>query len=523
VRNDNRNKMETENNKLERFNLLLERANYKKSQHQYDGISWCIKKESNDQSQSQNQNQNVKGGIISDEMGLGKTLMMIGVMFVNFKRRTLIVLPPVLLGQWAKEIYKCSGHEPLIYHGKKVKTITDEQLQFAPIVLTTYSMLLPKRKTWEIGATRLHKVRWNRVIFDEAHHLRNSKTIRYRSCESIRAPIRWLVTGTPVQNKRTDFFNLLKLVGISLTTIESKDDELIKNIINARILRRTKAQVGINLPPVLNHCQTIEWSNINEKLLAEEIHSLLPKQTNVMASKFKGIMADRLNEKGTLLAILRARQSCILPALIRPSIEGLYEDQYEKGTTYSSKLDGVINKILERKDNGNGKIIFCNFKKEIDFVAERLKNGGLQKVVIYDGRSSKKKLGAISDAADAIILQIQTGCEGLNLQKNFSEIYFVSPHWNPSIEDQAVARCHRIGQEKPTNVFKFVMDDFMEPNEPNNKNKTNKTNKTNKINKTKPTPDPDEAIEEEEPEPITLENYVIKVQQLKREISSAFT
>jgi SNF2 family DNA or RNA helicase len=365
-------------------------------------------------------------------------------------------------------------------------------------------MLLPKKKTKDIGVTRLHKVAWNRVIFDEAHHLRNRKTTRYESCKAIRAPIRWLVTGTPVQNKRSDFFNLLNIIGINLTRTERNDDELITKIIKTRILRRTKVEVGINLPPVLNHCRTIEWSDINEKLLAEEIHSLLTKQTHVIASKFKGIMEARLGESaGVLLAFLRARQSCILPALIGPSVEGLYEDQYAKGTTYSSKLDGIINQIIERKDNGNGKIIFCNFKKEIDFVAEKLRSGGLQKVVIYDGRSSnKKKRDNISEAADAIILQIQTGCEGLNLQKNFSEIYFVSPHWNPSIEDQAVARCHRIGQEKPTNVFKFVMNSF-NPNPITTK--------------------PDEAEEEEDEEPITLEHYVHKVQQLKREISSCFT
>ena len=57
-------------------------------------------------------------------------------------------------------------------------------------------------------------------------------------------------------------------------------------------------------------------------------------------------------------------------------------------------------------------------------------------------------------------MQIQTGCEGLNLQEFFSEIYFVSPHWNPAVEDQAIARCHRIGQKVDVYVFKFEMDGF---------------------------------------------------------------
>jgi hypothetical protein len=56
---------------------------------------------------------------------------------------------------------------------------------------------------------------------------------------------------------------------------------------------------------------------------------------------------------------------------------------------------------------------------------------------------------------DVLILQIQTGCEGINLQDKYSEVYFVSPSWNPAVEDQAIARCHRIGQKKNVCVFKF--------------------------------------------------------------------
>jgi hypothetical protein len=51
----------------------------------------------------------------------------------------------------------------------------------------------------------------------------------------------------------------------------------------------------------------------------------------------------------------------------------------------------------------------------------------------------------------------------LNLQENYSEIYFVTPHWNPSVEDQAVGRCHRIGQTKQVHVFRFEMKSFVPP------------------------------------------------------------
>ena len=58
-----------------------------------------------------------------------------------------------------------------------------------------------------------------------------------------------------------------------------------------------------------------------------------------------------------------------------------------------------------------------------------------------------------------LIIQIQTGNEGLNLQ-DYNEIYIVTPSWNPKLEEQAIARCHRLGQKKEVFVFKFVMEDF---------------------------------------------------------------
>ena len=56
---------------------------------------------------------------------------------------------------------------------------------------------------------------------------------------------------------------------------------------------------------------------------------------------------------------------------------------------------------------------------------------------------------------NVLIAQIQTSCEGLNLQ-HFAEVYFTTPHWNPAVESQAIARCHRIGQKKDVNVYRFV-------------------------------------------------------------------
>lgn len=471
-----------------RFGLLLEKANFTLNKHQLEGVLFCVRNETS--------GLNVKGGIIADEMGLGKTLLMIGTMFSNFLKKTIIVVPPILIQQWANEIYKCSGHRALIYHGKNKKNTSFAQLSDKKvcIVLTTYNTLMPlgKDKKREEKGCDLLRIQWDRVIFDEAHHLRNSKTRRFYWAKQIMAPIRWLISGTPVQNKRADFYSLCNMLGFGLGLKLNKDID-VRYIMDNYVLRRTKAQVGIQLPPVNKTNVVVPWKNVGEKLMSEEIHSLISKQSGVEFNKGKdvasAIMRNISNPRAALLiAMLRAKQSCILPSLMKksPGISScIMSDKtggYLDAVLSSSKMDAVVNTILERKDNGKGKIVFCNFIDEIDTIAKRLRDGGIEKVVLYDGRT----IGF--DKADVIVLQIQTGCEGLNLQEFFSEVYFVSPHWNPAIEDQAIARCHRIGQKVDVDVFKFEMDGF--------------------------------GIEKDI-DSVTLDKYVNQVQTVKRDIANS--
>jgi len=121
-------------------------------------------------------------------------------------------------------------------------------------------------------------------------------------------------------------------------------------------------------------------------------------------------------------------------------------------------LNKVIALLVERQYNGNSKLVFCQYIQEMSWILEHLN----LRVACLDGRTSNAERRRIlqSSDIDVLILHIQTGCEGLNLQR-FNEIYFVSPHWNPAVEEQSVARCHRIGQTKPVSVFHFHMSPFV--------------------------------------------------------------
>jgi SNF2 family DNA or RNA helicase len=404
----------------DRIRKFLEYANLETKPHQVDGIKWCVKREALGLGQVGG---GILGGIVADEMGLGKTILMIGLMAVNKKPNTLIVLPPILISQWSDQIYKMTGHRALIYHGQNKKKVTLTSLNDSRVVLTSYNAVAINKKH-TFATTLLHSVEWSRIIFDEAHHLRNKNTSVFNGASMLNSSVRWMVTGTPVQNRMKDFYNLCTILKLEPAFYRDSANYASFMIKRTKISCDKEDVIGL-----VSQASAISWANKEEEELSLSVHENL---NNAASDK--------------LVWFLKARQVCVLPQLVDTRVMS------------TSKLDYVCDFILSKKNDGNGKLVFCSFRKEIDMVYQKLVEGGAGSVVILDGRVSPKQRSLVLAAKnDVMIVQINTGCEGLNLQEHYSEVYFVSPHWNPSVEDQAVARCHRFGQTKCVNVHRFHM------------------------------------------------------------------
>ena len=443
-------------NDLPRYRQFLKHAKLQVNPHQLQGVDWAVKRENPDNNQGLPFN--VTGGIIADDMGLGKTIQILGLCMENKTKKTLIVLPLALLAQWEHIILSMiPGCNPYIFRGKERKTLTQPILENAYFVLTTYHQIAHH--------STLHEIEWNRIIFDEAHHLRNSNTQVFRGAQRLMVQNWWFVTGTPIQNYLKDFHALCQLLGIPEEFY--KDEDNMQTIRNKFILRRTKFEAGITLPTLTINKKEIDWKDEQELFLAKKFHSGSQRPPQNDTEEVISNIAEKITSI-PITSMLRAKQLCTLPELIKPQIEKLYEtNQIDEGEfntlnkilTQNSKMKEVIGTLVQRKDNNAPKIVFCQFRGEIDYLAQKLRDNGIENQ-FYDGRTTEEDRHKIlTETYPVLILQMQTACEGINLQQ-YQEIYFVTPSWNPALEDQAVARCHRIGQTKPVQVFGFYMKSF---------------------------------------------------------------
>lgn len=379
-----------------------------KAPYQEDGVRWMLQRERSKRPY----------GLLCDEPGLGKTIQTIATMIANPKERTLLAVPTCVLKQWEGVLNILMTGKVYIYHGPnrpRTKKQLKHLLKTYPVILTTLGMIRQRKI--------LHKIRWNRFIIDECHYLNNEKTNLFQSACDIRAKIRWGLTGTPIQNNMDNFINL----GAYLKCCNLDPD----NIKKYHFLRRTKAELSeidesLKMPDLHIRVKKIELSD-NEKKAHDEVD----------------IVSNYVIEK-----IIKQNQVEKHSDIVFPT---------RNGNTESTKFKALIEDILSHPEDQS--LIFCEYICEIQLLQKELEKVSILNDVIRGSISQKKREKIIKDCRDqkinTLILQINTAAVGLNLQFA-NRIYFVSPTYNPTLELQAIARAHRIGQTKPVYVTKYV-------------------------------------------------------------------
>ncbi|WVO21837.1 uncharacterized protein IAS62_003157 [Cryptococcus decagattii] len=265
--------------------------------HQVLGVSFMVEKE---------RDQRYRGGLNGDSMGLGKTVQSIATMAANPSqdvkcKTTLIVAPLALLSQWKNEIESKATKglmKVFIHHGPKRATTVADLKQY-DVVLTTYGTLTSesasdkpsKNKVKSVDGCKeegdipvkkvgpLMKVKWYRVILDEAHQIRNKSTRATKACWALRAHLRWCLSGTLVVNSLDDIYPHLHFLQISPSAQWEHFREHI-----SKLQKRYPKLATNRVQAILRVCcvRRHKESELNGKKLLE----LPPKTTKIIDLQF---------------------------------------------------------------------------------------------------------------------------------------------------------------------------------------------------------------------------------------------
>jgi len=379
--------------------------------YQGDGVRWMMKQE-----------HQRKGGFLCDEMGLGKTIMMLALTIRNKVPKTLVVVPKSIVGQWKAETQKHTSLKVTTFDGP-FRKLEDE----FDICICPYSVL-----------EDLSAIKWDRIILDEGHEIRNQKSKIHQTCMTLVAKYKWVVTGTPVFNHMRDFIALCRFLGLDGRSVQCYTDDIRKKY----VLRRTRQD--------LLECS---FTNVELKMSAPETALY-----DIVYSDFVDIAAETgPGDFAILEGILRCRQVCTWPQLYYDGIYKKYperEIQMWDGST--AKMDYLFNSVKEHPDEKS--LIFTQFIGESRHIEEMFRLEGIDAFRL-DGetmdRENTIKNFKDSKPGSVFVIQIKCGGVGLNLQEA-SRVYITHPAWNPATELQAIARAHRTGQTRKVVVKKLI-------------------------------------------------------------------
>jgi superfamily II DNA or RNA helicase len=401
--------------------------------------------------------------ILADDMGLGKTIQGIGVAELLRRAegisRVLVVSPASLKAQWRSEIRRFSKHDAtLVLGGAEARRTQYGEPTF--FTLCNYEQVLRDRRAIEAQP-------WDLIILDEAQRIKNWEAKTSRTIKSLRSPFALVLTGTPIENRLDDIYSIVEFVderrlgpGFRFfnqhrSTTESGKVLGYGNIAELRstlapvLLRRTRASVMRDLPP--RHTEVIR---IAPTLEQAELHGgYMRTVSSIVRKKFISEM--------DLLRLRKALLMCRLAADATSLVDKKEPGHSSKLEALSDLLEGLLAEP-ERKI-----VLFSEWTSMLDLVEEQLGDLGAEWVRL-DGKVPQAKRRALVEAFQSkplcrVFLTTNAGSTGLNLQTADTVVNVDLP-WNPAVLEQRIARAHRMGQERPVQVYVLVTEETIEEN-----------------------------------------------------------
>ena len=207
-------------------------------------------------------------------------------------------------------------------------------------------------------------------------------------------------------------------------------------------MRRKKSEVLQELPDL------IEMTYKNE--LADDQKTIYLAQLKQMQDRILSSSEEELNRSKMeiLSGLMRLRQICDTPSLF-----------LEDYTGESGKLDSLRELLEQIKDGNQRVLIFSQFRGMLDLIEKELDALKMTSFKITGSTPANERQDMTnafnSGQGDAFLISLKAGGVGLNLT-GADTVILVDLWWNPAVEDQAIGRAHRMGQDKNVEVYRMI-------------------------------------------------------------------
>ncbi|MFA6708975.1 MAG: DEAD/DEAH box helicase [Fusobacterium sp.] len=396
------------------------------------------------------------GGCLADDMGLGKTLqaiVLINKIHGKANKKTLVVMPKSLVYNWESEIKKFSSNlNTGIYYGSNRDL---EEIMNTEVILTTYG-------TVRNDIEKLKKIKFDLVILDESQNIKNINAQTTKAVMLLNSRNRIALSGTPVENNLGELYSLFRFLNPSMfgtaeefnkfyaVPIHRDNDKDAINELRKKIypfiLRRIKKEVLKDLPDKIEKVVYIEMNKSQKKYYEERrLYYYNMVHENI---KVKGFNRSQFY---ILQALNELRQITSCPEIKNASV-------------ISSKKIVVIENIIEAVKNNHKVLVFANYINSIEGICKELEKNNIKHLsmtgatkdrhILVDKFQSDKKY-------KVFVMTLKTGGVGLNLTAA-DTIFIYDPWWNKTVENQAVDRAYRLGQDRTVFSYKMILKDTIE-------------------------------------------------------------